>query len=244
MGTFAIDRVGLILTLCNDIDLIPGFYRSLVDSMPSGYSYGLMAVDGGSYDGSVEAMKTCEVRGPFADLSRALNEGIRAYLPTSKDVLIRKYGEMPNKVDAFDYIGWIHPDMKFPVEGWLPKMVAYLKAHPEIGKLAPELSQFKDHPDLGDREGNQCPWVMPTHVLRKIEKDHKWFDENFKGIGGMEDWDLNKRVMEAGYKVSIVHSIYVEHQGMGTRAKKDTNLDAIHNRRYFESKWGNANCPV
>jgi len=130
------------------------------------------------------------------------------------------------------------------MEGWLPKLVAHLKAHPEIGKLAPELTQYQNHPTLGDRDGNQCPWIMPTTALRKIEKDHKWFDENFCGIGGMEDWDINKRIMAAGMKVSIVHSVVVEHTGMGTRAKKDTNLDALHNRRYFEQKWGNTQCPV
>jgi hypothetical protein len=245
--TFAIDRVGVIVTICNDIELIPKFYRSLVQSMPINYSYGLVAIDGGSFDGSVEAMNTCEVKGPYPDLSVALNVGIRTYLPASKESLLAHYGSLPSSSEGFDYVCWIHPDMLFPMEGWLPKMVDYLKQNPKCGKLSPEDAKFKDHPDfngLTTHPGNGCPWVMPVRVLRAIEQDHKWFDEGFTGIGGMEDWDINKRVLDAGYTVDILHPVYVEHEGMGTRKKKNTNADAVANRSYYQRKWGNGNCPV
>ncbi len=234
--------VGCIVTICNDAPLIPKWYESFSASMPERYAYGLLAVDGGSYDGSAEMMTWCEVFGPHPDLSKSLNVGIKAYLTSSTQALIRKYGNVPNLIDPFEYICWIHPDMEFPQKGWLPKLVAYLQAHPEVGKLAPD----SDHIQVNqDRDGNQCPWIMPTKVLRQIEMpDGTWFDENFVGIGGMEDWDINKRIVDAGYKVRITHDVIVKHPGMGTRALKDTNRDAVTNRAYYTKKWGTAVCPV
>lgn len=232
--------VGILTCSYNDLDMAKGMYQSLLKSMPSGYAYGLCVVDAGSTDGSVEfwegktalihagnqeILDGLDAKGEdLKHLSRALNIGA--------EWLIR--GEA-------SYILHIHPDMLFPQHDWITTMVEYLQRNPDIGKLAADWT----HLNLGDREGNQCPWMMPTSVIQEVrDKYGYYFDPEFLGIGGSEDWDLNARLIQMGYRVTITSDVLVEHEGMGTRSRHDTNQDALHNRGYYVTKWGTHQSPV
>lgn len=234
--------VGLLVCSYNDMDLAEPMYNSLIDSMPDQYPYGLCVVDAGSTDGSVEFWQgktelicaknkeqLAELGGKPDDLrhlSRSLNLGARWLLR-----------------GGAEYILHIHPDMLFPQHGWVEKMVECHKQNPDIGKLAADWVSI--HQEGNDRPGNQCPWLMPRAAVEQMwNQDGYLFDPNYVGIGGSEDWDLNARLIHAGWRVWITSEVVVEHEGMGTRSRNDTNQDALQNRRYYKTKWGTELPPV
>jgi GT2 family glycosyltransferase len=199
-------------------------YPTLVDCEGD---FELVCVDAGSSDGSLEYWKDkCYVitEGDVKRLSVALNVGA--------DYLIEK---------GHEYVLHIHNDMEFEQKDWINVMVEYLKREPDIAKLAADW----DHLRLGDREGNQCPWMMRSTLIKMVkEQDGYYFDPEFRGIGGSEDWDLNCRLIRRGYRVTITSDAIVKHEGMGTRSRMDTNQDALYNRHYYVKKWGTHQSPV
>jgi len=235
--------VGLLICSYNDLELSKKMYPSLIKSMSSGIPYGIVVVDGGSTDGSIEFWKSkapviCPDNHSLLNQLNANPEDLR-HLSRSLNI----GGKYLMGGGKYSHILHPHPDMEFPQEGWVDVMVSYIKKQPEIAKLSADW----DHLRLGDREGNQCPWIMKTSVIEKIiKKDGYWFDPEFRGIGGSEDWDLNCRLINSGYRVTITSEAIVEHEGMGTRGQKgrDTNRDALHNRSYYVNKWGTHMSPV
>lgn len=247
--------VGLILTTCNDVELTKILLPSLQRSMGVGYPFMLIAIDSGSTDGTLEYLQSVRVPvfGPHLSkdkflyqtehLCQALNAGIGMFLGHNPDA-----GKF-EKQDAQGYIGWIHADMEFPEEGWLEKLVKICEDDPTIGKLGPD---DWDAPKLSEaerlRSGNTCPWIMPVHALLKLwEKDGMFFDENYWFTQNYDDWDLNRRLINYGYKVLIVNDVRMKHEGMGTRkTHQDPKYQqaALHNRRHYVSKWGDSECPV
>jgi len=247
-------HIGFLLTTYNDIELSNNVYRSLVGSMPNGAIWSFAVVDGGSEDESVNfwtghapvihpgedcALKHVMRVDPddLKHLSVALNVGI--------DYLLNRGAK---------YIAWIHADMEFPQEGWAHNLVKRIEEDRTIGKISPNLSQQKT---AEEREGNNCPWVIPAYVFDKIPEWRgyvhgdecdacprnnvcsKIFCENYRGIGGYEDWDLNRILKEADMKVVISPVGWVVHEGMGTRAKtgkaEDTDFNANYYHRRFET---------
>ena len=235
--------VGLLICSFNDLELSKVMYPSLVKSMPSHIPYGIVVVDGGSTDGSLEFWKSKApvIHPGDSELLKRLNAepGDLRHLSRSLNI----GGKYLMASGEYSHILHPHPDMEFPQEGWVDVMVKYLKKEPKIAKLSADW----DHLRMGDREGNQCPWIMPVSVIKEmIEDDGYWFDPEFRGIGGSEDWDLNCRLINKGYRVTITSDAIVEHEGMGTRGQKgrDTNQDALYNRGYYVSKWGTHMSPV
>jgi len=242
------ELVGLIMTTCNDLELAHRAYESLCASMFLEYAWAFLVVDSGSTDGTVEYFqeKMVKVFGPHIPeyyptkhMCQALNAGIKMYLgydPDTKEFTQRDY---------VNYIGWIHPDMTFPQTQWLPELVKVCKENPEYGKLSPDEWQFNL---AEDRPGNGCPWIMPVSVLLELwEKDGTFLDENFKYTQNYDDWDLNRRVINMGYKVMITPRAKIKHEGMGTRKEHQDpkyRRAAYHNAAYYTKKWGDCTCPV
>jgi GT2 family glycosyltransferase len=238
---------GLLLTLYDDMGDLPAFWDSLMISIPDKYAYGIIAVDAGSTDGSIQWIKDHGVLtvGPCKDLSVALNKGIWEFVGD----LVEDKGDWVYQRKSVSSVVWIHPDMRFPEVGWLGKMVEYMYAHPDIGKLHPDLIECPE----GDRPGNQCPWMIPIPVLKKLQleimKGRKfpgdsnykqrgwWYDEGYALCAGKEDWDLNKRILDLGYKVWITGATKISHRSMGTRSRKDNNPAVPINYSLFNRKW-------
>jgi len=264
--------VGLIMTTWNDCDAFSAAYDSLFRSMPSlatnggvPYGWGFCVVDGGSGPEELECIKdfcsrrTLALFGEAPDLTDALNVGIKYFTGGSDGY--------PLSI-KLPYIGWVHPDMLFPDLGWVPKLVKYLDDHPDVGKVSPIVRRFDEVPeDLRkeggepfkawlaqqmredtERPGNQCPWIMPLRALKAVEmgKD-MWFDPGYKGVANYDDWDLNRRLIDAGFKVMITPETIVIHEGMGTRKTKTHEDNAPlerHNAQYYFDKFGDSRCPV
>jgi len=239
---------GLLLTIYDDMPDLPAFWDSLMASIPNYYQYSVVAIDAGSTDGSIDFVKNhgCAVRGPYKDLSVALNKGIWEFVGD----LVNWNGEYRYQREAVSHVVWLHPDMRFPEVDWLGKLIKHFDAHPDVGKLHPDLIEAPE----GDRPGNQCPWVIPTEVLKKLQLEimngrkfpgdpsYKqrgwWYDEGYALCAGKEDWDLNKRILDLGYKVWITGDTKISHRSMGTRSRKDNSWAVNVNYPLYQKKWG------
>ena len=222
-------RVGLVLLTWNDAENLRKCLASLATTREP---FGLCVVDNGSTDESLSLVREYrDAHNPhvhilgqdvdYLSLARALNWGFGFWIDADP---------------SLDYIGWIHPDMTFEHADWLGELREAMDAHPEYAKLGAEETQLVGHPL---RAGNsQC------FIIRKTALEHVGlFDEAFRGIGGREDWDMNKRLLEVG-KVMIWPGAIVRHIGMATRSRRDTNDDARANAEYYAQKWGTDEQPV
>lgn len=135
------------------------------------------------------------------------------------------------------YLSSIHNDMEFP-RPWMRKLVTRLEMDKSIGKIHPINLRDGDlgTPNALEREGNECPWIMPAVVWREIGGE----DENYLAGGTSGDWDLNRRVKNLGLKVLITPDAQIMHEAMQTRWKYvTTNLEVDQaNRAYYRQKWG------
>lgn len=241
---------GLILISYNDMKRLETAHDTLISSV-EGHSYGIMGIDIGSTDGSLEYLQErmftmapkylhevghlliesgIRNKEDFRDLSRCLNAGINVFMNHSE----------------IDKIGWIHPDMDFWNEGkgkgWLQACEKYLDDHPDVAKVAPEI---QPPGPIGERPGNQCPWILKREAIQAmLDKHGRVFDSAFIGCGGFEDWNLNKELMDLGYKVMIASTPVILHEGMGTRKESNTNPDQFHNANIYGQKWGTNQAPV
>jgi GT2 family glycosyltransferase len=64
------------------------------------------------------------------------------------------------------------------------------------------------------------------------------FCEEYIGIGGYEDWDLNNRISKEGFAVVITPFSHVYHEGMQTRSRRDTTEEQVNNSRVYYKRWG------
>lgn len=223
-------HVGLLLLTYNDIDIIKDCIESLVVSI--NYPTVIYCLDQGSTDGSYEYLDSiretsCMINSNIKSvnleqtklmaLSKAMNKGFK-YLMSRQEC---------------DYIGWIHPDTIFTNNHWLRKLVEEFNA-PDVGKVS--AYNLRDGiPRLGEiYEGHEQCYLIKRGVLYQVGL----FDEQYLGIGGYEDWDLNNRIRNDGFKTIITTNSQVYHAGMGTRGKRDNTFAAQYNKEYYTKKWG------
>lgn len=135
--------------------------------------------------------------------------------------------------DGYEYIGWIHPDMRFEDPEWLTGLLHELRCWPKVGKVCAANTRDMLPEDMID--GHEQCYLIRASVLREIGL----FDEQFVGIGGWEDVDMHRRILNAGYRVCLTPRSLVFHEGMGTRSRRDTTAEQIHNAGVYRAKWGN-----
>lgn len=117
-----------------------------------------------------------------------------------------------------DYICFINNDI-VAVPGWMDKMMKCFKEKENVGLVVPTFwgSGAKQSIDWGEEPEfdyvdnifsiiGVC-FLMPRKVLDKIGK----WDESF-GHGG-EDFDMVKRIMDAGYNVMVARKSFIYHYG-------------------------------
>lgn len=248
----SLKTIGLLLTTFDDVDLSSKAWETLRNFV--GPAQRLVVVDGGSKDASVafwnqqrsmwgdngciEVIDKSANGRDLKHLSHALNEGIQHIIQ-----------------HGYEYVIWIHADMKFENADWIVKLLDRMENDPKMGKLHP-FNYNDERTDHGpERPGNACPWIIRTKTLLEV---HEWrektgkrhrtkpsqhlevFNEGYIGIGGYEDWDLNNVILELGYEVVITPISRVFHQGMGTRGRNDTTYCQRYNAGYYASIWGNA----
>ncbi len=213
------NKIGIILTTMNQLELTKNAIKSLIQN--TDYPYELVIVDNNSTDGTQDWVKQqgfdiIEFK-QDTSLTEALNVGIRFFLNKETNGI------------SYD-IAWIHNDMIF-YTGWLTALVTYLEEHEECGRIS---SHNMRDPLDGERQGNELPFLIRGHVLKKIGL----FDEKFIGIGGVEDWDINRRIIQDNFTVMITPESRVFHTGMATRKLRDTDAEAQYNMGVYFSKWG------
>lgn len=234
-GTHGENKIGLVLLTVDDAEILPKCLDSLaLTSTPPEFS--IIAIDINSSDNSVELLQEFQQSSgiemdivgtdEYVSLAEALNFGFDHF----------------RQIEAFEYVGWIHPDMEFIQPEWLQVLWQELQDHEDIGKIS--AANFRDPLPTELIPGHEQCYILRKDILHKIGL----FDERFVGIGGYEDWDLNKRIMmhsgPAGpYKVMITPNAYCQHTGMATRSRRDTRPEQVQNGQYYYQKWGTYDPP-
>ena len=156
------------------------------------------------------------------------------------------------KDDEVEYICWIHTDMLFAPR-WLENLVKIQEKYPSAGKVcsynfvgakeefdpAAATKYMFDHRHV-TYPGHNAPWLMKKSTVLEVG----FFDENYRGCGGYEDWDYNQRILEKSYRILQTDSSAVWHEGMGTRENIDSHSDALFNLSYYKKRWGTTGPPV
>jgi GT2 family glycosyltransferase len=223
---------GLLLLSYNDMDILPYCLESLAETLD--YPVVLHCLDQGSTDGSYEYLKRVveelRVNNPY--ITSVLVEQAGELLPLSK-AMNASFTHLMCRQEC-EYIGWIHPDMEFN-QKWLADLVLHLNKNPQIGKLC--AYNPRDIPYPVQRTfypGQEQCYIVRRGVLLKTGL----FDEAFIGIGGYEDWDLNRRIAQQGWSICIDPTVHVLHKGMQTRERRDTSYEQGHNASVYRAKWG------
>jgi GT2 family glycosyltransferase len=224
-------KVGLALLAKNDAELLP---RCLETLRTTYGHFDVAAIDVGSTDNSqtLLAQEAAEPRaGGRLELLGVLeaNASLAVALNTGFNHL---------RENGYDYIGWIHPDMRFDDPEWLTGLLHELRCWPKVGKVC--AANTRDPIPEAIIDGHEQCYLIRRHVLDEIGL----FDESFVGIGGYEDWDMNRRILNAGYRVVITPRAQVFHQGMATRSRRDTTAEQERNRDLYLAKWGTLNAAV
>lgn len=223
--------VGILLITYNDSQELEYMLPTFEDTVD--YPTYLHIIDEGSTDDSVQICTSwidkctnpkiidvhLEQNGKLESLTKAMNRGFRSIMARQE----------------CEYIGWAHGDMRFEWAGWLSGLVQAM-SFPEVGKVSSY--NTRDHGYALDTnmlyEGHEQCYLIKRGVLYQVGL----FDEQYLGIGGYEDWDLNNRIRNDGFKTIITTNSQVYHAGMGTRGKRDNTFAAQYNKEYYTKKWG------
>ena len=221
--------VGLLLITYNDAENLEQMLPTLEATLD--YPTVIHVIDMGSTDCSVKIIAdwyelqsntnlvdlSIDKRDKLESLAKTMNSGFK-YLMSRQEC---------------NMIGWIHPDMLFE-EGWLSNLVSTLSYQQNIGKVCAYNPLFSCVvPDEIYDGQEQCYLILRGNLLRV-----GLFDEQFLGIGGYEDWDLNTRIRKEGLRIVIQPKSIVKHKGMGTRSKRNTSYEQAHNGQIYQKKWG------
>lgn len=243
--------VGCFVTTLNGIDLIKKMYETFVKSMPLNYPFALIAIDGGSGDGTIEYLQSKDVTvyGNKITSKDVIPENITGLCKGTENVAVRMlfgvYRDGKFSHEDFGYIGILHADMEFRQEGWLEKLVNICEGDEQIGILGPRSEQA----GMGTDEifaTNIFPCIMPLKVL-KDHYEHFGFlidSELYFAISHC-DRDLHSRNMfQLGYKSLAYGGAEVYHPMNGTRRvlnkkyPEERRRAAEHNIKHHCSKWG------
>jgi glycosyltransferase involved in cell wall biosynthesis len=220
--------VGLVLLAKDDAALLPGMFESL---RATHGQFDVAMIDIGSTDDTQQL------------LAQAASESLTGFAGTTLSVvrLLPATATLCEALNAgfrwfrdqrYDFIGWIHPDMRFEDPAWLAGLLHELHCWPRLGKVCAANTRDRLPDEITDGQ-EQC-YLVRTSVLDEIGL----FDEGYVGIGGYEDWDMNRRIVNAGYRVVITPRAQVFHEGMATRSRRDTTAEQVANAEYYERKWG------
>lgn len=220
---------GLLLITYNDAENLEKMLPTLEATLD--YPTVIHVIDMGSTDCSVKIIAdwyelqnntnlidlSIDKRDKLESLAKTMNSGFK-YLMSRQEC---------------NMIGWIHPDAIYE-KGWLSQLVSSLQCYTEIAKICSNNSRDGYSALETPYPGHEQIYIIRRGTLFKIGL----FDESFIGIGGYEDLDLNRRIIQEGWKVAIDPNSNVNHLGMGTRSKRNTSQEQMHNRGVYYAKWG------
>ncbi len=162
-----------------------------------------------------------------------------------------------------DYLVLLNPDTVV-TEGWLARLIAHAKRHPDVGAVGPlsnqtgelqydsaaesqydgldEMQAYANRTAARNR-GKSFEFhraagfclLLKREVLERVG----YLDEQF-GSGFYEDDDYCKRLRKAGYRILIAQDVFIYHEGGSsfvTLAPGATNRLMMINRGRFLAKW-------
>ena len=150
-------QVSVVIVNWNTRDLLVACLRSLA-ALAGGVHCQIIVVDNASSDDSVETVQRCfpEVR----------------VIQNTRNLGFAKANNIGLAACSGDYICLVNSDIEV-LEGCLPRLVAFMQAHPEVGMLAPRLLN-------PDRSPQATCWKFPTlqTTLGETFFLHRWLPES------------------------------------------------------------------
>ena len=234
------ETVGLFMPCWNNRDVIEQTVQSLV-AMPERYPFGLVAIDGGSTDGTVEYLTAAGV--PVVSLAQPRKN----LMNEMAELWLGKYdrlADMFSREDRVGYLGFVHTDADYGVDpSWLSKLVAECWSDSKIGCVGPAYDDQTQALPEGLHVAN-CPiFVIPVPVVKALYRRHGWWiDPNYWSGTSYCDWDMQWHLKELGYLSVVSTWSRIKHFCQGTRAKlwvdePDFRRRDDENRVYYHSKW-------
>lgn len=221
--------VSVVSGTVNRLESLIRMVRSVRERMPSGITYEIVLVDGGS------------------------NDGTQQWASAQRDVVLIEHGDLRGAIRAFtdgaqaatgDYVLLANDDITF-LPGSILAALVHLEAHPTCGGVA-----FMDNrPVAGRPAGTFRAQLMPalrdgrsTSVVyaqvglfrRELGNALGWWGADDPVMSqartyGGDNW-LSARIWEAGYTVDVVKGASVE-DGMADDGLRRINA-AAHDRAY------------
>ena len=225
-------KVALILLVTNGEEYLEDCLSSLAKT--TGVTFELFVINQASTDRSGEILKRYSEIIPMVliEVEEFPEEGFS--ICKTQNYALNHY----RRREDTPLIGFIHNDMRFDQPEWLEKLCRVMEANPKIGKLCAANSRDPLPKEL--IPGHEQAFIMRRDVVNKVGL----FDVNYVGIGGYEDWDYNRRILNHdNHTVCITPEAQVYHYGMGTREKLDTTAEQIANANYYAQKWNTSNAP-
>lgn len=221
-------KIAYLLTHYND----EGWLEQMIPTLSfTEHPFDLYVISNGSTDRSTEI---CKRRADHLLEYTERQPVIKIYNETQKFLL----------EEGYDYIGILHPDMRFPFADWLDKLIEALNAHPSFGQLSPyneKWAEDTNDPNYADKFPNN---FFPGHeagVLTrpKVLEEVGYYDMIFAPVdlGGYEDWDLHRRMIIAKWEVMIYKDARMWHCNGGTRVPLG-RISFEENGVIYEHKWG------
>jgi len=207
---------------------------SLLETHPDLEPSRIVVVDDGARAGAEEhlprGIRWVEGARPFV-WARNINLGVRAV-------------EGP----AFFLIG---DDVEIETLGGLDQMAEFLLAHPELGVLSAGVHGIVGNPHQRWNGGNEVsldePWLAFVAVMipSAVWKAAGPLDERFGGYG-CDDVDYSWRLREKGFRLGVLRSVIVRHDGSipsTFRTRPDIAALSEENHRLLLAKWSGRTSP-
>lgn len=170
-------------------------------------------------------------------------------IPVGRNITFRKLIDL-----GADYICVIHQDHVFS-PGWLGALVEYAEGHPKCGVVGSNSISDKQytytdmsswaqwaqaHRSISSHSGNAQPCLYRASMMQDIGLyTEPW------GKQGYEDWDFNRRAMNAGWTIDIYNDSLVYHKGSTVRSNMDdSGAEMRKSAGYYFKAWGDYTAPV
>jgi len=242
--------VGMFLPVWDNRDIGEYCYTSLIRSMPENYPFGIIAIDAGSTDGTIEYFEQQMPTFTPGNCAYDIKGLCKATPQAGIELWLGEYDKEADRFEKEDRIGhicWLHSDMDFVDNGWLGRVVDYLDSDPTAGLCCP--CEPGEHDDIeGEFEANRCPLVIPVRTIKALYREFGYFiDPNLWHMIGYCDWDLHRRLQKLGLRSLVTKRASVRHYGMRTRGNlHGPAFDDAHRENaelYFE-KWDTNDPPI
>ena len=146
------------------------------------------------------------------------------------------------KVSSGDLIAVANNDIKVS-PNWIKVTQEVFERLPKAGTLHFKMVGYDEPFSLDNKvwDKGRERWCHGSFfvIRRKVIEEIGYYDENY-GLGGYDDWDLQKRIRDAGYTTVYTNGAAFQHKDSSTLNTLENKARATSdnkNREYFKSKF-------